>query len=148
MSAIIEQASQNHFSLIDKFIADQAATAEAQAKSDNSETSQSQRGEDASSNDRGQENAAEASSATAASAMAEMQQQQGANESEKKENGTEKRPSRSRSRRTTNELDKELFTFKPKLNRKSSILAQNIIGFYERQNKHCQKQLELVELSF
>lgn len=42
------------------------------------------------------------------------------------------------------DLDKELFTFKPKLNRKSTLIAQNILGFYERQNRHCQKQLELV----
>lgn len=44
-------------------------------------------------------------------------------------------------------LDKELFTFKPKLNRKSTQIAQNILGFYERQNRHCQKQMELVRVS-
>ena len=42
------------------------------------------------------------------------------------------------------QLDKELFTFKPKLNRKSTLLAQNLISFYERQNLHSRKQLELV----
>ena len=42
------------------------------------------------------------------------------------------------------QLDKELFTFKPKLNPKSTLLAQNLISFYERQNLHSRKQLEMV----
>ena len=42
------------------------------------------------------------------------------------------------------QLDKNLFTFKPKLNPKSHLLAQNLISFYERQNLHSRKQLEMV----
>ena len=40
--------------------------------------------------------------------------------------------------------DKNLFTFKPKLNPKSALIAQNFLNFYERQNIHTQKQLEMV----
>lgn len=43
-------------------------------------------------------------------------------------------------------LDRNLFTFKPKLNPKSEQLTQNIEGFHERQNKHLKKQLDLVSL--
>jgi hypothetical protein len=43
-------------------------------------------------------------------------------------------------------LDKNLFTFKPKLNKKSTLLTQNLISFYERQNLHTRKQLELVNI--
>lgn len=45
-------------------------------------------------------------------------------------------------------LDKKLFTFKPKLNKKSTLLTQNLISFYERQNLHTRKQLELVNKNF
>ena len=41
-------------------------------------------------------------------------------------------------------FDKSMFTFKPKLNPKSNLLAQNFLNFYERQNIHTQKQLEIV----
>jgi hypothetical protein len=41
-------------------------------------------------------------------------------------------------------LNRNLFTFKPKLNPKSEQLTQNIEGFYERQNKHIKKQHDLV----
>lgn len=41
-------------------------------------------------------------------------------------------------------FDKNLFTFKPKLNPKSNMIAQNFLSFYERQNIHTQKQLEIV----
>lgn len=41
-------------------------------------------------------------------------------------------------------LDPNLFTFKPKLNPKTELLTQNIAGFYERQNLHIKKQLDLV----
>ncbi len=40
--------------------------------------------------------------------------------------------------------DKTLFTFKPKLNPKSNVIAQKFLNFYERQNIHTQKQLEIV----
>jgi len=35
-------------------------------------------------------------------------------------------------------------TFKPKLNPKSNVIAQKFLNFYERQNIHTQKQLEIV----
>ncbi len=41
-------------------------------------------------------------------------------------------------------LDKNLFTFKPKLNAKTNLIAQNFLNFYERQSLHTQKQLEQV----
>ena len=41
-------------------------------------------------------------------------------------------------------VDRTLFTFKPKLNPKSKVLAENFLNFYERQNIHTQKQLEMV----
>ena len=46
------------------------------------------------------------------------------------------------------QLDKSLFTFKPKLNPKSHLLAQNLISFYERQNLHSRKQLEMVSKKY
>jgi hypothetical protein len=46
----------------------------------------------------------------------------------------------------TKNMDKTLFTFKPKLNAKSNQIAQNLLNFYERQNLHSQKQLEIVNL--
>ncbi len=42
------------------------------------------------------------------------------------------------------EIDRTLFTFKPKLNPKSALIAQNFINFYERQNLATRKQLEMV----
>ena len=44
--------------------------------------------------------------------------------------------------------DKTLFTFKPKLNPKSNLIAQKFLNFYERQNIHTQKQLEIVRKTF
>jgi len=45
-------------------------------------------------------------------------------------------------------LDKNIFTYKPKINAKSNMLAQNFLNFYERQNLHTQKQLEIVRKIF
>ena len=42
-------------------------------------------------------------------------------------------------------LDKNLFTFKPKLNAKSNLIAQNFSSFLERQSMHSTKKLELVK---
>ncbi|CAF3201071.1 unnamed protein product [Rotaria socialis] len=45
-------------------------------------------------------------------------------------------------------LDPHLFTFKPKLNQKSSEIAQNLIsGFYERQLQHTKRLQEFKELA-
>jgi hypothetical protein len=44
-----------------------------------------------------------------------------------------------------NNLDKNLFTFKPKLNPKSNMIAQNFSSFLERQSLHSTKRLELVK---
>jgi hypothetical protein len=42
-------------------------------------------------------------------------------------------------------LDPHLFTFKPKLNQKSSEIAQNLLSdFYERQLKHVKRLQEFV----
>jgi hypothetical protein len=41
-------------------------------------------------------------------------------------------------------LDPNLFTFKPKLNPKTQMLTSNLLSFYERQNLHTRKQLEMV----
>ena len=45
-------------------------------------------------------------------------------------------------------IDTNLFTFKPKLNPKSIVLAKNVLDFYERQNQHSKKQLELLEEAY
>lgn len=46
-------------------------------------------------------------------------------------------------------FDKSLFTFKPKLNPKSTLIAaQGQSSFMERQNSHNQKQLELLRKAF
>lgn len=43
-------------------------------------------------------------------------------------------------------LDEKLFTFKPKLNPKSTLLASQVqTSFLERQNSHSQKQLEVLK---
>lgn len=41
-------------------------------------------------------------------------------------------------------IDRKLFTFKPKLNPKTKLLTSKILSFYERQNLHSKKQLETV----
>ena len=42
-------------------------------------------------------------------------------------------------------LDPHLFTFKPKLNKKSHQIAENLLSdFYERQLKHAQRLEEIV----
>ena len=41
-------------------------------------------------------------------------------------------------------IDRNLFTFQPKINPKSSLMTQNLLNFYERQNLHFKKQLEIV----
>lgn len=47
------------------------------------------------------------------------------------------------------QLDKTLFTFKPKLNAKSNQMALNFQkSFLERQNSHLQKQLEQLRIAF
>ena len=44
-------------------------------------------------------------------------------------------------------LDPHLFTFKPKLNEKSTQIAENLLSdFYERQLKHVQRLQELVSV--
>lgn len=69
--------------------------------------------------------------------------------------GSDNRSSTSRSRCTSaksaksakSNIDRALFTFKPKINHKSKLLAENsdlVLNFYERQNIHTQKQLEIV----
>ena len=40
-------------------------------------------------------------------------------------------------------LDKN-FTFKPKLNAKSNLIAQNLVSFFERQSLHNFKRMEIV----
>ena len=42
------------------------------------------------------------------------------------------------------ELDRNLFTFKPKLNPKTQLLASNLLSFNERQNLHLKKHFEMV----
>lgn len=66
--------------------------------------------------------------------------------------GSDNRSSTSRSRCTSaksaksakSNIDRTLLTFKPKISHKSKLLAENFLNFYERQNVHTQKQLEIV----
>jgi len=45
-------------------------------------------------------------------------------------------------------LDPHLFTFKPKLNQKSTQIAQNLLtDFYERQLKHVKRLQEFVSIA-
>ena len=43
-------------------------------------------------------------------------------------------------------LDPNLFTFKPKLNPNTELLTRNLINFYERQQQHIRKQIDLVSV--
>ena len=42
-------------------------------------------------------------------------------------------------------LDKELFSFKPKLNPKSNLIAQNLQSFAERREAYARRQSEIVK---
>ena len=48
------------------------------------------------------------------------------------------------SKRYREQLDRNLFTFKPKLNPKTHLLASNLLSFDERQSLHLKKQFEMV----
>jgi hypothetical protein len=43
-----------------------------------------------------------------------------------------------------NHLNQNLFTFKPKMNAKSNLIAQKLLSFAERQDQHTRKQMKLV----
>jgi hypothetical protein len=51
-------------------------------------------------------------------------------------------------RKDSTSCNSNTFTFKPKLNPKSQVLAKNILDFYERQNLHSKKQLEILEEAY
>lgn len=52
-------------------------------------------------------------------------------------------------KKSSHQLDKSLFTFRPKLNPKSNQIAQQSQkSFLERQNSHVQKQLEQLRKAF
>lgn len=44
----------------------------------------------------------------------------------------------------SNQSCKSVFTFKPKMNPKSNLIAQKLLSFAERQDQHTQKQIKLV----
>jgi predicted DsbA family dithiol-disulfide isomerase len=44
----------------------------------------------------------------------------------------------------SNQSCKSVFTFKPKMNAKSNLIAQKLLSFAERQDQHTQKQIKLV----
>jgi hypothetical protein len=56
--------------------------------------------------------------------------------------------STSSGRKELGSINSNTFTFKPKLNPKSQVLAKNILDFYERQNLHSKKQLEILEEAY
>lgn len=45
-------------------------------------------------------------------------------------------------------IDSSLFTFRPKLNPKSLMIAENLLDFYERQNIYNKNKLELLEEAY
>jgi hypothetical protein len=50
-------------------------------------------------------------------------------------------------RHSSDSLDPDLFTFKPKLNEKSSQIAQNLLSnFYQRQLNHAQRIQQIVSV--
>jgi len=46
--------------------------------------------------------------------------------------------------KNSNDQSSTLFTFKPKMNAKSNLIAQKLLSFAERQDQHTQKQIKLV----
>jgi hypothetical protein len=48
--------------------------------------------------------------------------------------------------KSIDDLDKEKFSFRPKLNSRSTEIAQNLVSFLERANDSSQRQLKLVNL--
>lgn len=53
------------------------------------------------------------------------------------------------SNKHSDKIDRSLFTFQPKLNRKSaSLVSQNILSFKERQDLHTKRQLEMLKEAY
>lgn len=50
--------------------------------------------------------------------------------------------------KNSNHFNQSLFTFKPKMNAKSNLIAQKLLSFTERQDLHTQKQIKLVFILF